>query len=211
MNWPYQFEEPGFKCPKCGSGMANEFPADSMFYRIMCEKADCGYYGVSFLVEKATRCMITSSAMGDDNGEPIWPADWVNRAGEYVVRGGKPVLKIADEPISYGGQYRSSGADAPSRATPKFDPADLVYAKMKAATENMARQADLAGTAQQQDFNVDPPCPESLEMVAWTLVGTESFEKLKQALHMAYVGGMRSKHKNDDEPWNRIYEERMEK
>ena len=195
MNWPYQFEEPVFKCPKCGSGMPNKFPADSMFYRIMCEKADCGYYGVSFLVEKATRCMITSSAMGDDNGEPIWPADWVNRAGEYVVRGGKPVLKIADEPISYGGQYRSSGADAPSRATPKFDPADLVYAKMKAATESMARQADLAGTAQQQ------PYPEIVGELAHELrKGSPRADALEAALYRAYICGMQT-----------LYAERMDK
>ena len=214
MNWPYQFEGPVFKCPKCGSGMENMFPADSAFYRLMCEKADCSYYGVSFLVEKATKCVITASAMGDDNGEPIWPANWVNRAGECVVRGGKPVSARKEWPTdaeleAKGLRKRTSGNEipVPGRATPRFDPADLVYAKMKAATENMARQADLVGQAQ-QDARVYPEVIEKL--VAEIINGSSS---VKEALYHAYLSGMQSERasKMAQLEANKLYAERMEK
>ena len=43
-----------FKCLRRGRrNCSDKFPADSMFYRIMCAKpSDCSYYGVSFLVRE---------------------------------------------------------------------------------------------------------------------------------------------------------------
>ena len=119
--------------------MSNSFPQESMFYLLKCSNEDCLWKWVPMMVEKRTMTVVSTAERGLGDEGPIWPADWVNRAGEYVVRGGKPVLKIADETISYGGQYRSSGADAPSRATPRFDPADLAGTQEKATTKASRR------------------------------------------------------------------------
>lgn len=73
------------RCPECGNDMANNSRTSSAFLLLACKTAECNNCGIGLLVEKSTMTVLHVSCIFIE-GEPAFPAAWVNRKGESVPK-----------------------------------------------------------------------------------------------------------------------------
>jgi len=76
------------RCPACGLDMGNNSYPESTFLLLACRNPECSNVGVGLIVEKATMTVLHVSCIFID-GEPAYPAAWVNRKGESVPKARK--------------------------------------------------------------------------------------------------------------------------